>query len=206
MGGGVIAKHTTLLDACFSNVPMFGKEQREYSSKHLLLRKESESHWFGQPRLIGNPWRDSVCILLHFSDDKSTRGKSIFFLHCRCGLLNSTISWKHVPVDTKWLQNDIALLVTNFTAVNSPVSGAKTVFNFLQNVIVATVYYIVCCMYHGNSEMKYPACGAERLMLAFKMSVPPTLNPSLNLKLIMLTKANVRLKCICLVTEQTLSE
>ncbi len=64
--------HTTLQDACFSNAPMFGKELHEHSSKHLLLRKESALHWLGQPRLIGNPWRDSVCILLHFSDGKST--------------------------------------------------------------------------------------------------------------------------------------
>ncbi len=78
-------------------------------------------------------------ILLHFTDDTSTRG-AIIFLHCRCGFIKTLIFHSVNMFNGSWTIQCLAL---------------NSTFNILQNMTV-TAFYVVCCTHHGSSEMKCP--------------------------------------------------
>lgn len=58
-------------------------------------------------------------------------------------------------------QNVASCTFRNSFKVKCPPGGVKSVFAFFINVNLATLYCVVCCTYHGSSEIK---C-AEKLML-----------------------------------------
>ncbi len=82
----------------------------------------SRAHWKYTTFLQNLKYVLSGYILLHFSDDMSTKGYKLynFFLHCRCGFIK-----QH---SEKTCRDDIALLVACFTAVKTIVlTKANTV-------------------------------------------------------------------------------